>query len=79
MVGRNPNIAVYIMASRRNGTIYTGVTSSLGPRVWQLTGSGKAFAAGADIKEMADKGYLEMYAADWFRGWEDLTRLRIPR
>jgi putative endonuclease len=35
MVGRNPNIAVYIMASRRNGTIYTGVTSSLGPRVWQ--------------------------------------------
>lgn len=43
-----------------------------------ITGSGKAFAAGADIKEMADKGYLEMYNADWFRGWEDLTRLRIP-
>ncbi|MDP9693183.1 UNVERIFIED_ORG: enoyl-CoA hydratase [Arthrobacter globiformis] len=43
-----------------------------------ITGSGKAFAAGADIKEMADKGYLEMYDADWFRGWEDLTRLRIP-
>jgi enoyl-CoA hydratase len=43
-----------------------------------LTGSAKAFAAGADIKEMASKGYLEMYAADWFRGWEDFTRLRIP-
>jgi enoyl-CoA hydratase len=43
-----------------------------------ITGSGKAFAAGADIKEMADKGYLEMYDVDWFRGWEDLTRLRIP-
>jgi len=43
-----------------------------------LTGSGKAFAAGADIKEMASKGYMEMYDADWFRGWEDLTRLRIP-
>ena len=43
-----------------------------------ITGSGKAFAAGADIKEMADKGYMEMYDADWFRGWEDLTRLRIP-
>jgi enoyl-CoA hydratase len=43
-----------------------------------ITGSGKAFAAGADIKEMADKGFLEMYDADWFRGWEDLTRLRIP-
>lgn len=43
-----------------------------------LTGSGKAFAAGADIKEMQSKGYMEMYAADWFRGWEDFTRLRIP-
>jgi len=27
--------AVYIMASRRNGTIYTGVTSDLVTRVWQ--------------------------------------------
>ncbi|WP_426301952.1 enoyl-CoA hydratase [Arthrobacter sp. R-11] len=43
-----------------------------------ITGSEKAFAAGADIKEMASKGYLEMYAEDWFRGWENLTRLRIP-
>ncbi|KAD4060564.1 enoyl-CoA hydratase [Arthrobacter yangruifuii] len=43
-----------------------------------VTGSGKAFAAGADIKEMQSKGYMEMYAADWFRGWEDFTRLRIP-
>ncbi|QNE13414.1 enoyl-CoA hydratase [Pseudarthrobacter sp. NBSH8] len=43
-----------------------------------VTGSGKAFAAGADIKEMASQGYMDMYAADWFRGWEDFTRLRIP-
>ena len=43
-----------------------------------VTGSGKAFAAGADIKEMAEQGYMDMYAADWFRGWEDFTRLRIP-
>ncbi len=27
--------AVYIMASRRNGTLYTGVTSNLVQRVWQ--------------------------------------------
>ena len=27
--------AVYIMASGRNGTLYTGVTSNLGQRVWQ--------------------------------------------
>ena len=43
-----------------------------------LTGSAKAFAAGADIKEMQSKGYMDMYAEDWFRGWEDFTRLRIP-
>jgi enoyl-CoA hydratase len=43
-----------------------------------VTGSAKAFAAGADIKEMATQGYMDMYAADWFRGWEDFTRLRIP-
>jgi putative endonuclease len=35
MVGRNPVIAVYIMASGRNGTLYTGVTSKLGLRVVQ--------------------------------------------
>ena len=27
--------AVYIMANKRNGTLYTGVTSNLGQRVWQ--------------------------------------------
>lgn len=43
-----------------------------------ITGSTKAFAAGADIKEMAAQSYPEMYAADWFHGWEDLARLRIP-
>ncbi len=41
-----------------------------------LTGSGdKAFAAGADIKEMADKPSAEMYAQDFFSGWtEDFAR-----
>lgn len=43
-----------------------------------IAGSEKAFAAGADIKEMAAKGYMDMYAEDWFRGWEEFTRLRIP-
>ncbi|GAC1477221.1 MAG: enoyl-CoA hydratase [Pseudarthrobacter sp.] len=43
-----------------------------------ITGSEKAFAAGADIKEMSSKGYMDMYAEDWFRGWESLARLRIP-
>jgi enoyl-CoA hydratase len=43
-----------------------------------VTGSEKAFAAGADIKEMQDRTYGEMYAADWFGQWERLTAVRKP-
>ncbi|WAJ33373.1 enoyl-CoA hydratase [Arthrobacter sp. FX8] len=56
----------------------TAMDSDPGVGAVVITGSGKAFAAGADIKEMADQGYMDMYAADWFRGWEDFARLRIP-
>lgn len=35
MVGQDPWIAVYIVASARNGTLYTGVTSTLQRRVEQ--------------------------------------------
>lgn len=35
MVGQQPSIAVYIMASGRNGTLYVGVTSKLSLRVEQ--------------------------------------------
>ncbi len=31
----NKQPAVYILASKRNGTLYTGVTSSLVKRIWQ--------------------------------------------
>jgi enoyl-CoA hydratase len=44
-----------------------------------LTGSDKAFAAGADIKEMKDKSYVDAYASDFITaGWERLTRFRKP-
>jgi enoyl-CoA hydratase len=43
-----------------------------------LTGSEKAFAAGADIKEMQGQGYADMYLANTFVGWEDFTRTRKP-
>jgi enoyl-CoA hydratase len=44
-----------------------------------LTGSDKAFAAGADIKEMASQGYMDVYLADFItRGWERVTTCRKP-
>ncbi|MEU5304258.1 enoyl-CoA hydratase [Streptomyces noursei] len=43
-----------------------------------LTGSAKVFAAGADIKEMAPQGYLDMYLSDWFTAWDRLGQLRTP-
>jgi len=44
-----------------------------------LTGSSKAFAAGADIKEMQQKSYMEMFHDDFFAGWEGFAALRTPR
>lgn len=44
-----------------------------------LTGSEKAFAAGADIKEMAEKSYMDAYLADFItKGWERVTTCRKP-
>ena len=43
-----------------------------------ITGSPKAFAAGADIKEMQHATYTEMYAGDRFSEWERFTALRTP-
>jgi len=43
-----------------------------------ITGSEKAFAAGADIKEMQSQSYVAMYNADWFADWSRLTGVRKP-
>jgi enoyl-CoA hydratase len=43
-----------------------------------LTGSERAFAAGADITEMAQRTSVEMYLHDWFAAWDRLGRLRTP-
>ena len=43
-----------------------------------LTGSEKAFAAGADIKEMQSQGFADMYSANFFGGWEQVTATRKP-
>ena len=43
-----------------------------------LTGSEKAFAAGADIKEMQGQGFADMYGSNFFVGWERVTATRKP-
>ncbi|WAC53959.1 enoyl-CoA hydratase [Gordonia sp. SL306] len=43
-----------------------------------ITGSGKAFAAGADIKEMSSKTYSAVVTESFFGAWDELSRLRTP-
>jgi enoyl-CoA hydratase len=43
-----------------------------------VTGNEKAFAAGADIKEMSDQGFASMYQNNFFAGWEKVTATRKP-
>ena len=44
-----------------------------------VTGSEKAFAAGADIKEMAVRSYMDAYLSDFISvGWERITKCRKP-
>ena len=43
-----------------------------------LTGSDKAFAAGADIKEMQEKAWPGIYIEDFIKPWERLGRCRKP-
>jgi enoyl-CoA hydratase len=43
-----------------------------------MTGSDKAFAAGADIKEMAGQSYIDIFRADYTADYERLARVRKP-
>jgi enoyl-CoA hydratase len=43
-----------------------------------ITGSDKAFAAGADIKEMADKTFIEAYLGNFAGNWDRAARARKP-
>ncbi|MDQ2846501.1 MAG: enoyl-CoA hydratase [Actinomycetota bacterium] len=43
-----------------------------------LTGSERAFAAGADIKQMQPQGYPGVYVDDLFRDWDRLAEVRTP-
>jgi enoyl-CoA hydratase/carnithine racemase len=43
-----------------------------------ITGSEKAFAAGADIKEMAKQEYVDCYTNNMFADWTEITKVRKP-
>jgi enoyl-CoA hydratase len=44
-----------------------------------ITGSEKAFAAGADIKEMKDRNFVDVYVSDFItKGWERVAHCRKP-
>jgi len=44
-----------------------------------LTGNERAFAAGADIAELAVQDYASMQASDFFAGWDRFAALRLPK
>ena len=43
-----------------------------------VTGNEKAFAAGADIKEMADLSFADVFSADFFAAWSKFAATRTP-
>jgi enoyl-CoA hydratase len=43
-----------------------------------ITGSEKAFAAGADIKEMSQQSFAQMYGGNFFAGYDRVTATRKP-
>jgi enoyl-CoA hydratase len=68
-----------------NSTVLAEVLAAMqifeaNPRIGAMviTGSEKAFAAGADIKEMQSKSYVDAYLEDFFAGWEQFARIRKP-
>ena len=80
MSSRYPAIALYIMASRRNGTLYVGVTSNLPRRIEQhRVGQGSRFVSKYKLNRLV---YVETYPTameaiarekqlkNWHRDWK---------
>ncbi len=43
-----------------------------------ITGNPRAFAAGADIEEMAEKGFTEFYMDDFLSPWDEVSNISKP-
>ena len=59
-------------------TAFAAYDADSGQRCLVLTGSEKAFAAGADIKEMSEQSFAAMYGSNFFAGYERVTATRKP-
>ena len=57
---------------------FAAYDADAGQRCLVLTGSEKAFAAGADIKEMSSQGFADMYGGNFFGGYDRITATRKP-
>ena len=55
-----------------------GFESNPGIGCTVITGNEKAFAAGADVKEMAEKTYVESYLGKFLDGWTRISETRKP-
>ncbi|MCG8441863.1 MAG: enoyl-CoA hydratase [Caulobacterales bacterium] len=58
--------------------LVTELDRDRGVAVSVLTGAGRAFAAGADIKEMQPQSFTDMYVEDYFADWERFAAARKP-
>lgn len=57
---------------------FEGIDRNRDIAVSVITGAGRAFAAGADIKEMQPQSFSDMYVEDYFAGWDRFAACRKP-
>jgi enoyl-CoA hydratase len=60
------------------GAALAGLEADMDVGCLVLTGSEQAFAVGADIKEMADKTYIDAFLEDFAAQWDGVARVRKP-